>query len=65
MTVRHSGYKAMLSGLQADTYVESCSIEKHKESYTDVDLDTDENIQIQAIGLSSDLLQRKFTHLVL
>ena len=39
MTTRYSGYRAIKAGLQADTYLEATDIEKHKQSYSEFEVD--------------------------
>jgi DNA replication licensing factor MCM7 len=33
VTVRYTGFKAMMAGLQADTFIEAFSVEKQKTGY--------------------------------
>lgn len=49
-----SAFRAMKSGLSADTYIEATSIEKHKQSYKDMELDKDAEDQIRSIARDPD-----------
>eukprot|EP01038_Epipyxis_sp_PR26KG_P009258 gene9258-12473_t len=54
LPVQLSGYRAIMNGLSADTYIEAYSIEKEKLNYRELGMDDAAARLIQEIGMDSD-----------
>jgi DNA replication licensing factor MCM7 len=58
LTSNYKGYKARSAGLQADTYLDVTSIEKHKVGYSDMGIDRDTEDLVRKILNSPDSYNR-------
>jgi DNA replication licensing factor MCM7 len=58
LTVRFNGYRAIRAGLQADTYIEAMSIEKHKLSYGDIGQTVESEAVVRKIASDPDVYNR-------
>ena len=58
LTVRFNGYRAIKAGLQADTYIEAMSIEKHKLSYGDIGQTVESEAVVRKIASDPDVYNR-------
>lgn len=44
---KYFGFRALKAGLQADTYLEALGIEKHKQTYSELDVDYSVEVQVR------------------
>jgi len=58
LTTNYRGYKARTAGLQADTYLEVTSVEKHKVGYGDMGIDKDTEDLVRKILNGPDSYNR-------